>query len=254
MIFAPVIDALALPSDARVDQRVPKKLLLDQGIPTAADKRQIQDGIEEIHWIAALKPTNIGVPDYRDEVREYLEIAVLTVFFRQAAKPARLIELIHRAIPYPVVLLSGQSGTVSLSLAHKRWSQGEAGKVVIEDVRRTSPLNMDALEAQEAQFLSSLALSTLPAPDLFVLYQAWIDRLAGLEAASITGSFTPPTSAEHSTTLRDGLANHARLQYELMTLRNQAAKEKQLNRRVELNITIKRLEVELAEIKTTLSP
>jgi len=252
MIFAPVIDALALPPDARVDQRVPKKLLLDQGIPTAADKRQIQDGIEEIHWIAALKPTNIGVPEYRDEVREYLEIAVLTVSFRQAAKPARLIELIHRAIPYPVVLLSGQSETVSLSLAHKRWSQGEAGKVVIENVCRTSSLNMETLEAQEAQFLSSLALSILPAADLFVLYQAWIDRLAGLEVASITGSFTPPTSAEHSTTLRDGLANHARLQYELTTLRNQAAKEKQLNRRVELNITIKRLEVELAELKTTL--
>ena len=29
---------------------------------------------------------------------------------------------------------------VSLSLAHKRWSQGEAGKVVIEDVRRTVQL------------------------------------------------------------------------------------------------------------------
>jgi hypothetical protein len=264
MIFAPVIDALGLPPDARVDQRVPKKLLLDQGVPTAADKRQIQDGIEDIHWIAALKPTNIGVPDYRDAVREYLEIAILTVTFRQAAKPARLIELIHRAIPYPVVLLSGQSGTVSLSLAHKRWSQGEAGKVVLdkgypqitqintdksqENHLRTSALSADVMST----FLASLALSTLPAADLFTLYQAWIDRLTGLEASSITGSFIPLTSAEHSTTLRDGLANHARLQYELTTLRKLAAKEKQLNRRVELNMTIKRLEAELAELKTTL--
>jgi len=254
MIFAPFIDALALPPDARVDQRVPKKLLLDQGVPTAADKRQIQDGIEDIHWIAALKPTNIGVPDYRDEVREYLEIAILTVSFRQAAKLARLIELIHRAIPYPVVLLSGQSETVALSLAHKRWSQGEGGKVVIEDIHKTTAINPTALAKTESQFLSSLALSTLPAADLFTLYQAWIDRLAGLGAASITGSFAPPTSAEHSTILWDGLANHARLQYELTTLRNQAAKEKQLNRRVELNMTIKRLEAELAELKTTLSP
>lgn len=254
MIFAPVIDALALPPDARVDQRVPKKLLLDQGVPTTADKRQIQDGIEDMHWIAALKPTNIGVPEYRDDVREYLEIAILTVCFRQAAKPTRLIELIHRAIPYPVVLLSGQSEKVSLSLAHKRWSQGEAGKVVIEDIHRTTAIDPTALAKPESQFLSSLALSTLPAADLFTLYQAWIDRLAGLEAANITGSFTPPTSAEHSTTLRDGLANHAQLQYELTTLRNQAAKEKQLNRRVELNMTIKRLETELAELKTTLSP
>ena len=123
-----LIDALALPPDARVDQRVPKKLLLGQGAPTAADKRQITHGIEEMFGIAALKPTNIGVPEYRDAVREYLEIAVLTVALRPAAKPTRLIELIHRAIPYPVVLVAEHGDTVGLSLAHKRWSQGEAGE------------------------------------------------------------------------------------------------------------------------------
>src|SRR5271165_4373579 len=132
MSFAPVIDALALPADARVDQRVPKKLLLEQGAPTAADKRQIQDGIEEMGWVAALKPTNIAVPAFRDEVREYLEIAVLTATLRASAKPTRLLELIHRAIPYPLLLLAAQKETVSLSVAHKRWSQGETGKVVIE--------------------------------------------------------------------------------------------------------------------------
>ena len=33
-----------------MDQRVPKKLLLEQGAPTAVDKRQIQDGIEDMVW------------------------------------------------------------------------------------------------------------------------------------------------------------------------------------------------------------
>src|ERR1035438_4021803 len=108
MSFAPVINALAIPNEALVDQRVPKKLLLDQGAPTAADKRQIQDGIEEMVWVAALKPTNIAVPAFRDEVREYLEIAVLAITLRPAAKPTRLIELIHRAIPYPLILVAAQ--------------------------------------------------------------------------------------------------------------------------------------------------
>jgi len=252
MNFAPIIDALALPPGARVDQRVPKKLLLEQGAPTAADKRQIQDGIEEMHWIAALKPTNIGVPEYRDDVREYLEIAVLTVSFREAAKAARLVELIHRAIPYPVVLTSGQGEAVSFSLAHKRWSQGEAGKVVVEEVHRSSPFHPAALQTQETAFLTSLALSALPAGNLFALYQGWIDCLVGLEASRITGQFVVPDSSERSCALRDGLANHDCLQYELKALRAQAAKEKQVNRRVELNMTIKRLEAELADLKTKL--
>ena len=62
MSFRLLITALGIPPQALVEQRVPKKLLLESGMPTAADKRQIQDGIEEVVWVAALKATNIGVP------------------------------------------------------------------------------------------------------------------------------------------------------------------------------------------------
>lgn len=246
MSFAKVIDALALPPDARVDQRVPKKLLTEHGAPTAADKRQIQDGIEELLWVAALKPTNIAVPAFRDNVREYLEIAVLTATFRAGAKATRLIELIHRAIPYPVALWTEQEGAISFSVTHKRWSQAEGGAVVIEDVRRTAPFHADAPKAEEALFLSSVAVSGLPNRDLFALYQGWLDRVAALEAARITGTFIPPDTDSRSQELREGLEARARLQRDLVALRAQAEKENQLNRRVQLNLEIKRLEAKVA--------
>ena len=251
MSFATVISALAIPNEALVDQRVPKKLLLEQGAATAADKRQIQDGIDEITWVAALKPTNIGVPVFRDSAREYLEIAVLTVALRSTAKPPRLIELIHRAIPYPLVLVTQHRDTVNLSLAHKRWSQGEAGKVVIEDVREVL-LNPNAPVAEEASFLGSLALSRLPARDLFALYEGLLVRLAGLDAARITGAFALPQSDENAAVLWDHVDMHARLRRDVAILRAKADKEKQLNRRVELNLEIKRLEGELSQALTTL--
>jgi hypothetical protein len=251
MSFAPVINALAIPPDARVDQRVPKKLLMEQGAPTAADKRQIQDGIEEITWVAALKPINIGVPAFRDPVREYLEIAVLTVALRSPAKPPRLIELIHRAIPYPLVLVTEHRDAVNLSLAHKRWSQGEGGKVVIEEVRQVR-LRTDTPETEEASFLASLAVSRLPSRDLFALYEGLLERLAALEAARITGAFAPPTSEERAAALLDGLDMHAQLRRDVAVLRTKAGKERQLNRRVELNLEIKRLEAELAAAQKTL--
>lgn len=253
MSTAALINALALPPDSHVDQRVPKKILLEQGAPTAADKRQIQDGIEEMIWIAALKPTNIGVPAFRDDVREYLEIAVLTVALRDAAKPARLIELVHRAIPYPLLLMTAQGETVSVSLAHKRWSQGELGRVVIEELHCTDAVRPEAPTTQEAAFIASLTLSGLSNRDLFALYQGWIDRVAALAAAQITGAFTPPHTADRSKALHEELEAHAKLQRDLTTLRAQAAKEKQLNRRVELNLEIKRLEAELTTMSHALT-
>lgn len=42
---------------ARLDQRVPKTLLLEHGAPTAADKRHINEGLEQLQWVAVLKPT-----------------------------------------------------------------------------------------------------------------------------------------------------------------------------------------------------
>jgi hypothetical protein len=250
MSFAPVIDALGIPPSALVEQRVPKKLLLEHGAPTAADKRQIQDGIEEIVWVAALKPTNIGVPAFQDAVREYLEIAVLAVELRPAAKSARLIELIHRAIPYPLVLVTAQGESVILSLAHKRWSQGEAGKVVIEEVRQVSFASVTP-SAEERAFLASLAVSRLPAGDLFVLYDGILARLAALEASRIIGAFVPPESGG-ATALQEGLDRYAKLQRELEMLRARAVKEKQINRRVDLNLEIQRMESVLGAIRNSL--
>jgi hypothetical protein len=146
----------------------------------------------------------------------------------------------------------GHGGTISLSLAHKRWSQGETGRVIIEEVRRTAPLRPEKPTVEETSFLASLALSGLPSRDLFALYQGWLDRVAALEAAQITGTFAATNSAGRASALREGLDTHARLQRDIAVLRAQAAKEKQLNRRVELNLEIKRLEAEQAYAKNKL--
>ncbi len=90
MSFDTILDALAIPPDSRINQRIPKKLLSDQGGKTASDRRNIQDGVEELLWVAALKPINIGVAAFRDQIREYVEIAILTVQFRESAKETRL--------------------------------------------------------------------------------------------------------------------------------------------------------------------
>jgi hypothetical protein len=254
-----VLDALAVPADAMVEQRIPKKLLVEQGAPTAADKRQIQDGIDELKWVAALKPTNIGVPVFRDADREYLEVALLTAVFRQNAKVARLVELIHRAIPYPVLLVSSFSDagmrSIGVSVANKRFNQNEVGKVVVDEIFATSPIALDAIQSATGQaFLASLALARLPTRDLFALYQGWVDGIVSLTAAGITGQFALPDSPEQARQMRQSIATHSKILDELSTLRTQAAKEKQMNRLVELNISIKRLEGHLAANQSALIP
>lgn len=204
--------ALALPPQALVHQRVPKKHLLDNGAPTSTDKRLISDGIDELQWVAALKPSTIGVPAFEDTERQYLEIAVLTVAYRPVAKIARLRELIHRAIPYPLVLF-GSDGV--LSLAEIRHAQNEAGKTVIDG---------ELLAADPSPIPPELALAHQSATDLAILYRAWCNRLLPL------------------------VRRQQRLA-EIETLRRAADKEPQMARKVELNLTIRKLINETTEPK-----
>jgi hypothetical protein len=234
-----LVSALDLPAGSRVDQRVPKKLLLENGAPTAADKRIINDGMQELVWLAALKPATVGVPEYRDHVREYLEIAVLRLVQRTPARATRLVELVHRAVPYPVLLVTELGERAGLSAAHKRWSQGEEGKTVLDGEVVAAEQDVDAWPA----FLQALALGHQPHTTLFALYQGWMRTLLALQAARLTGVFAIAASAEHAAVRRDALQECARLDAEIIRLRAAATKEKQMARRVELNVELKRVEL-----------
>lgn len=237
-----VINALNLPPEARVDRRVPKKLVIENGAPTAADKRYINEGIEEIIWLAALKPTTIGVPEYRDDLREYLEIALLSIALRPKAKTDRIVELIHRAIPYPLMLVAEYGEKMTLCLAHKRWSQGEAGKVVLDGAVTLCDL---VEHATTSAFLNSLTITRQTRTHLLDLYQGWINCLEALQAARITGRFKMPISSEATAFRREALVEYDRLTRQIANLRAQAEHELQINRRVELNLYIKQLVVKL---------
>ncbi len=245
MTATDLIAALELPAAARVDRRVPKTLLTEHGAPTAADKRRINEGIEQVQWVAVLKPTTVGVAAYRDAAREYLEITVLHLILRPAAKVDRLIELVHRAVPYPVVAIAEQGERIQLSLAHKRWSQGEAGKTVLDgEVAAADPTA--ASEPIRSAFLVALALGRQPRATLFALYEGWMDTLLALDAARRTNVFAIPDAADARAARREALIECERLEAEIARLRAAAAKEKQMPRQVALNLELKRLEAQRA--------
>ena len=250
MNLALVIEAIGLPESARVDQRIPKKLLLENGAPTASDKRLINDSIDQMQWVAALKPNTIGLAEYNDDQREYLEIAVLAVSLKDTVKISRLTrlaELIHRAIPYPTLLLVAHQSETVISLAHKRWSQADASKVVLDDVPTSVALfnDLDAKELITQDFLQSLSLSQ-PYISLLALYDSWIASVEALQAARLTGAYNRKVTPEQIADRRSGLFEFQRLQAEAQRIKVLAAKEKQIARQVELNASLKRIQTELA--------
>lgn len=239
-----LVAALGYPESAAVNQRIPKKMLVETGAPTAADKRAITEGIDDIHWLAALKPGTVGIPAYQDEARDYLEIAILSINLRPEAKASRIAELVHRAIPYPTFLMAYSQAGVSISLAHKRWAQNEAGKTVLDGDVLEAPLHSPGRPDLIQQFVDALPLDKLPRLSLHALYQGWMDAVIALQAAFVTGVFVVSSSREHAIERHKALQEAKKLRVEIARLKAVATKEKQMARQVELNLEIKRLERE----------
>ncbi len=253
-----LIAALGLPESARVHQRVPKKMLATNGAPTATDHKLLQEHIEEIAWLAAIKPDNTGVPAFEDETRSYPELAVLSVHLRgldaaPQSKLTRVAELLHRAIPYPLVLVLSDGARVHLSLAHIRWAQQEADKTVLdgEPLRITLPCPATTGDPV-ASFLHALPLHKQPKRHLYDLYQGWMDTLTAWEAATLTGAFSPSTDPENAARRRHAIQHCRALDAEISQLKNKALKEKQIARQVEANLAIKALAEERQRLVASL--
>ena len=105
--------------------------------------------------------------------REYAEISVLKMELRAGMQSERTVELVHRAIPYPVVLVAWHDGIPELSLAHKRCSLAEKDKTVIDGEMVAVKIHSEfAAESLDA-FRDALALNRQSYRTLRDVYQNW---------------------------------------------------------------------------------
>ena len=240
MSFDP-FEALAIPSNALIDRRVPKTLLIENGVFAAGDRRGIREGIEELRWLAALKPATVGIAEYRDDKREYLEIAVLKLDLRATVRGERIVQLVHRAVPYPMLLIVRREGAPELSLAHKRRSLGEAGRTVIDGDIVVAETCGDCSSELLAAFGDSLALARQPCGTLMDLYRGWIDTVQAFRAAGITGEFHLPDTTAAAADREAALREYRWLDNRIAGIQSAADKETQMSRRAEMNVELARL-------------
>ena len=247
-----VVAALDLPAACQVGRRIPKTLLIEQGGLTGSDKRQVNAGIERLNWSAVVKPETAGIPEYRDVAREYLEIAVLHVEFRLGANRARLRELLHRVVPYPVVQVETLDGQQAISLAHKRFSLASTGEMVIDGAVDSCDLHPALVPDVSDAFLAAMALRHQPRESMMSLYQGWLDTLAALQAAQITGRFREVESASAADARRGALKRWNEIRDEMASLRAAAEKTKQMGRLAEINTRLQQLKARESETMSSL--
>ncbi len=238
--FQPMLDALALPESAWVGRRVPREQLDQREIGSPPARKAVQQALSALWWLAILRPNTVGLPAPADGGAP--EIAVLGASITQAERAPRVAGLLHRAIPYPVLLLVADDAHITMSIAEKRPSVRDPARLVLEGSVITGPRvavsggRLMEAPPSDLQALGSLALAAQPDADLGACYRGWAWSLMAWRAAKITGHFRRPTDEAAANRLASLLAGREALEREAVRSDRAIAKATQLRRRVDLTL------------------
>jgi len=244
---------MAIPESCQLGKRVFKKQFVENAALGAADKKAFQEDVDSILWQYTLKPTTIPIQPYEDAEREYLELNVLQVNLRHERRYKRLAEMIHRAIPYPLLLLLSWEMQVAITLADKRLNRADSNKIVVETMYDTGWLTLAALTDWQADFLVDFRLPNFSYLSFYALHQDMVRRVVALNSAAYTGHYQLRPRDTGPLTLRvTQLVQLEKLEQEQAEIRNQLKKEKNLGKQVNLNVRMKQLADQINILKNQL--
>lgn len=251
MAVALLHKALHLPHACWVNQKLPKTFFKRNFDLTLSERKLLDDFsiIQQMEILASVNVETANIPAYVDEVVTYEEVNILAIqttneqFDRQKHK---IIELVQKYIPNPLLILVYDNQQMVFNVAEKRINNNDVTKRVIEKLYTTVNLQLPINDHKNLAFIESVAFEKANKLNLQNYYQHFIQCLIGLQTAQINGTFVARAyqrSKEDALLLEEIEA----LKETIFTLENQAKKETQIAEMVKLNTKIQELRKQIEQ-------
>ncbi|EPR7492721.1 TPA: DUF4391 domain-containing protein [Kluyvera ascorbata] len=212
------------PKQAVFGRTLPKNKIYEHSGANTKLKELFVEQVEQIVWQYKLAPETINLPA-RPGVPE---LQIFSIQLKTSELNLDVLRCIDSAVQFPVIFELSFDGRTKVIAAYKRPNESDASRWVLSDYFATAWVSSDYERAA-----MPLAL------DLGSLYEQVLHRLI-------------PMPARPQETLAD-LVSRVELvvakQREVEKAASRLAKEKQFNRKVEINAELRMLKVELEELK-----
>lgn len=233
-------DYMAIPEKCLLDKTLFKKLFQEHADLDVTDKKALKDDIDKIRWVYTLKPTTINIAPFKNEERDYDEVAVIQVDLLSAKRAQRIAAFVNKAIPYPIVLVFTFNDTIAVCVADKRINQADKTKWVIEDTWMTEWFNPDSPNKMQQEFLHALEIKNLSFVNFYAFFTDIKNSLISLNTANRSGAFSKVTN-EQANDKSTALKAIEKLEFEKTELQNKMSKETQMGKQVALATKIKNI-------------
>ena len=230
-----MIKSLNLPKECVYKQFIPKKQFYTHGKLKPSEKAIFTQEIERITLYAQLTRQNTNIPIFKDETRTYEEISIFLVELRELREMERIARLIMESIPYPIILIVKFEDQYNFFGAHLRDNLVDEQSIILEKVYQTGFLDSNSVFIEQINYLN------LSKVDFFTFYNDYIQAIIEFNLASRNIQKTENKEAT--------LQEIEKLEEEITTLKGKLKRENHFNKKMELNMKIKKIEKELKKME-----
>lgn len=220
------------PSATIINRNLPKTQIYPH-MKNAADKQFLQDSVQSIYMLASLKTDNTHIAVYEDDKELYQEIQFLYVKTKGKGDSTKIYKMLAHLLPYPLVILADEPD--SFTIYTGRFEKLSTGFLKLVNVYPSSVYQDENLE----EVLQKISLIDLPRQNLKTFYDGLRDEIATATAKSQYGEAVGNITGEEKDQL-DALKK------QIEDLRGQIKKERQLNRKINMQMKLKKLKDELS--------
>ena len=240
-------EELNFPKECKVDRVIPKKDFYEAGFKTS-DKNIFTNNVKQIKWLYYLKEDNIQIPPYTDEEKDYTELEVLTLTLKKDNKIERICELIHRFIPYPILLIITYHEKTMLSVAHKRNSKNEEDAVTLTDMRYTDWIEDETPTEFALKLIDNLKFENLDKQNMYTLYSDIVNKIIQYNGSRYAGEELS-IPVEKIKEINNQIIS---LNKKIEIIKYEIKKETQFNKKLEMNMKIKDMKNEIEKLEEEL--
>jgi len=244
-----------IPERNILDKKLTKAFFLKNFVLSATEKKVLNNTIQQMNWLASIKPVTANIPAVSNDEYKYEEIQVMVCTITDITVDTlaeKCMHLFQKYIPYQMLVIIEDSNGFKISVCDKRINKGETTKRTIERYFITNTISKLYKNDLSDSFYKALDFGNLDKTNLELLYKSYIQAIVQFQAAAITGNFKKRTNTRTQEDM-EHLQAIEQLERDIVSLSSQIKKEPQLNEKVQLNIKIQNKRKEIASLKDTLT-
>lgn len=249
-------DLINVPNAAIVNNIIPKQDIFEATGMNKSDKDYFVRYVKQIRWLYKFDDASVRIKRFVNDEKSYVEAELISIklkkefqeynhntgnFHRFDARLDRIVDILLRFIPYPILLCAEFNDEIKFYVSHISESKSDYDKITLDELIYTDWIDVNNLDVFDKELIEKLQIDNLDKTNVFTFYDDIVTAIIQYNGSKEVGQEVTLSSDEIQKIMDDIKV----LERKIAEIRVAIRREDNFNKKMDYNIQIKELQMEI---------